>query len=205
MMEKIFIFDNNPLVITGLRYHLKKQGFIVSGSTSNPEEMFQSLVLDKPDIIIVDPLPLNEHNLKRLSEVKKFFRALKIIIFAGSDSVLHMLRSYRLSWMAYVSKEQPLEKLVQVLVKQPENNYVVIATTQNYCVNMSDNSYVMHNLTGREIQVLREIGAGKTNKVIADEMHLSNKTISTYKRSIMAKLNTRDVRDVIDFARQNGF
>lgn len=204
-MEKIFIFDNNPLVITGLGDYLIKHGFRLSGSTSNPEIMFQSLILDRPDIIIVDPLFLNENNLKRLSELKNIFRALKIIIFAGSDSVLHMLRSYRLSWMAYVSKEQPLEKLVQVLNKQPKNNYVVIATTKNYCTNMSDTFNMMHNFTGREMQVLREIGAGKANKVIADEMHLSNKTISTYKRSIMAKLNTRDVRDVIDFARKHGF
>ncbi|MBZ6392511.1 MAG: response regulator transcription factor [Pantoea dispersa] len=204
-MEKIFIFDNNPLVITGLVYYLKKQGFTLSGSTSNPDEMFRCLIIDQPDIIIVDPLLLSEENLKRLSEVKKIFRALKIIIFAGSDSVLHMLRSYRLNWMAYVSKEQPLEKLIQVLVKQPQKNYVVIATTQKYCANMSGTFNVIRNFTGREMQVLREIGAGKTNKVIADEMHLSNKTISTYKRSIMAKLNTRDVRDVIDFARQHGF
>jgi len=55
------------------------------------------------------------------------------------------------------------------------------------------------------MQVLREIGAGKTNKTIAGEMKLSNKTISTYKRNIMKKLNTRDVRDVVDFARHHGF
>lgn len=204
-MKKVFIFDNNPLVLDGLSYYLKKQGFRLSGSTSNPDEMFLSIILDEPDFIIVDPLMLNEKNLRRLSEVKKIFSALKIVIFAGSDSVLHMLRSYRINWMAYLSKEQPLEKLVQVLIRQPKNNGVVIAPTQKCCANMIDTFNVMHNFTGREMQVLREIGAGKTNKIIANEMHLSNKTISTYKRNIMAKLNTRDVRDVIDFARQHGF
>lgn len=63
----------------------------------------------------------------------------------------------------------------------------------------------LKKLTDREMQVLREIGAGKTNKTIAGEMKLSNKTISTYKRNIMKKLNTRDVRDVVDFARHHGF
>ena len=59
--------------------------------------------------------------------------------------------------------------------------------------------------TNRELQILRELASGKTNKTIASELLLSSKTISTYKRSIMTKLKTDKIRDVVDFARRNGF
>lgn len=204
-MKTIYIFDKNPLVISGLSYFLEIQGFFISGATSDPQELFRSIRFSKLNIVIIDPSLMKEDELSYLADMKRIYRELKIVVYAGSDCMLHILRSYRLSWIAYISKEQPLEKLVQILLTPPGDNSLMIEPTLKAQSSMTHTRSIMRNFTGRELQVLREMGAGKTNKIIAQEMQLSNKTISTYKRSIMNKLGTRNIRDVIDFARAHGF
>ncbi|MBB3306710.1 MULTISPECIES: response regulator transcription factor [unclassified Enterobacter] len=206
-MKKIVIYDNNPLVIAGLNYFLSQQGFNIIGSTTRPDELFRHVILLKPDFIILDPASLKEEYLSRLCDLKKMSNNLNIVIYAGSESVYHILRGYQLNWMAYLSKSQPLEALYSIL-HLPKHSRPLLMDIQT--VSPHDDVSVqalssLRSLTGREMQVLREIGAGKTNKEIADELRLSNKTISTYKRNIMDKFHTNDVRDVVDIARRHGF
>ncbi|WP_312663928.1 response regulator transcription factor [Pantoea sp. CTOTU49201] len=206
-MKKIVIYDNNPLVITGLNYFLSQQGFNIIGSTTHPDELFRYIILLKPDFIILDPASMKEEYISRLCALKKMLNDLNIVIYAGSESVYHILRGYQLNWMAYLSKSQPLEALYSILHLTKHDRPLLMDIQP---VSPQDGVSVqalssLRSLTGREMQVLREIGAGKTNKEIADELRLSNKTISTYKRNIMDKFHTNDVRDVVDIARRHGF
>lgn len=207
MTKRIVIYDNNPLIVSGLSYFLSQQSFSVVGSTANPDELLRHIILLKPNFIIMDPFLMKDEYIFRLCELKRIFRELNIVIYAGSESVYHILRGYRLNWMAYVSKSQPLESLYTIL-RQPEQTRPLLIDLQQLSPHNSHSAQalsLLRSLTGREMQVLREIGAGKTNKVIADEMCLSNKTISTYKRNIMDKFRTTDVREIVDIARRHGF
>lgn len=207
MSKRIVIYDNNPLIIIGLRYFLSQQGFNIVGSTTSPDELFRYIILLKPDFIIIDPLLMKEEYVSRLSHLKEIIKDLNIVIYAGSESVYHILRRYQLSWMAYLSKSQPLEALYSLL-RDPEHSCSLLMDIQQVSPHDSCTAQTLsslRSLTGREMQVLREIGAGKTNKAIADEMCLSNKTISTYKRNIMDKFRTNDVREIVDIARRHGF
>lgn len=207
MTKKIVIYDDNPVLIAGLRHLLSQQEFEVVGGTTDPSEFIRAIILLSPDFVIIDPLLMKEEYLTKICNIKSVLTDLKIVIFAGSESVYHILRGHRLVWMAYLSKSQPLEALINVLRKPPKNRSLLIDIQHSaalYGVSSSASS-CLRSLTGREMQVLREIGAGKTNKTIADELCLSNKTISTYKRSIMDKFKTDDVREIVDIARRHGF
>ncbi|MDY0927292.1 response regulator transcription factor [Pantoea trifolii] len=204
-MDNIIIYDNNPLILAGLENYLTQQNFKVYGSTSDSDDFLRIIMLLQPAIIILDPKSMKERCLVRLSELNKILIDMKIIIFADSESTCHVMRSYGLYTMLYLSKKQPIEKLT-LLLRQLINKSVYIVEAAGEISDISQKALLcLKKLTDREMQVLREIGAGKTNKTIAGEMKLSNKTISTYKRNIMKKLNTRDVRDVVDFARHHGF
>ncbi|MCW6034643.1 LuxR C-terminal-related transcriptional regulator [Pantoea sp. JK] len=207
MPKRIVIYDDNPMIISGLKHLLTQQGFSAVGCTANPDELFRYVILLKPDFVIIDPSSLKEEYISRLCELKRLLNELNIIIYAGSESVYHILRGYQLDWMAYLSKSQPLEALYSIL-RKPNLNRPLLMDLQMVPPHDSVSAHALsslRSLTGREMQVLREIGAGKTNKVIAKELCLSNKTISTHKRNIMEKFHTNDVRDVIDIARRHGF
>lgn len=206
MKEKIVIYDNNPVVLSGLHGVLTQKGYQVLDCKNDPICFFQMVALTQPDFIIIDPVLMAEQHIHKLSQMTHFHRQMKVIIFASSESVFYILRSHHIRWNVYVSKSQPVEELIQALQVADVNRHDAVDFRL-----FNDESVVnrdveaLNHLTGREMQVLREIGAGKSNKTIADELQLSNKTISTYKRNIMEKFNTCDMRDVVDFARRHGF
>lgn len=206
MKEKIVIYDNNPIVLTGLQGVLTHKGYEVLDCKGDPHCFFQKVASIKPDFIIIDPILMAEQDITQFSQITHFHRAMKVIIFASSESVFYILRSHGIRWNAYISKNQPVDALINALQVTEGNGH-----DSTHRALLNDESGVLrdiealNHLTGREMQVLREIGAGKSNKTIATELQLSNKTISTYKRSIMEKFNTGDMREVLDFARRHGF
>ncbi|PLR25705.1 MULTISPECIES: response regulator transcription factor [Pantoea] len=207
MTKKIVIYDNNPVLIAGLKHLLTQQNFEVVGGTTDPDELIRAILLLSPDFVIMDPSLMKEEYLTKLCKVKSLLKGIQIVIFASSESVYHILRGHRLIWMAYLSKSQPLDELFDILRKPPQHRSLLIDIQHERSNDhfTSQAASLLRSLTGREMQVLREIGAGKTNKTIANEMSLSNKTISTYKRNIMDKFKTNDVREIMDIARRHGF
>lgn len=207
MPEKIIIYDNNPVTIIGLDYLLSQNNYEVVGGTTDPDELIRCILSMKPSYVIIDPSYMREDYLLKLYNVYSLDPGFQFIIFAGSERVYHILRNCRFVWKAYLSKTMPPEALLEVLQNSPEKEALnaVFQYKKGSVNGVSATHTSLDSLTGREMQVLRKMGAGKTNKMIADEMFLSNKTISTYKRNIMNKLHTNDVRDVVDIARRHGF
>lgn len=206
MKEKIVIYDNNPVVLTGLQRVLTQQGYEVLDCKDDPNCLFKMVDLIKPDFIIIDPVLMAEQHTLRLSQMTHFHHKMKVIVFASSESVFYILRSQQIRWDVYISKSHSVDTLIRALQFNDENHHepVRLPLPNDESVINRDIERLNH-LTARELQVLKEIGAGKSNKTIAEELQLSNKTISTYKRSIMEKFNTCDMREVVDFARRHGF
>ncbi|MHC2598875.1 two-component system response regulator EvgA [Kluyvera sp. 1366] len=203
IMEKIVIFDNSPLVIAGLEYILQGSDFDVVAATSNADTFFSHIILENPDYVIIDPHSMKDESIQRLNYLKKLFIDLKVIIFSSSNAMFHLMRSYRFTLEAYLDKNQPLENLLRVLITQKNDD--ALTSFRPECVykifNAPDN---LLQLTNREIQVLYKIITGKTNRIIAEEMFLSNKTVSSHKRNIMHKIGAKSLRDVFDFAKLHG-
>ncbi|WP_455846452.1 response regulator transcription factor [Pantoea agglomerans] len=204
-MKTIAIYDTNPLIITGLKLLLAQHHYRVSFSTSRPEVFLKNLKLKQPDAVIIDPQFMSEEHLNEINTIKMDLPDLKIVIYAGSESVYHFMTSYGMDYIAYLSKKECINKLILLLENWANERF-------NPCPNFTggeicdeNQQSMMKHLTPREMEVLRKIGAGKKNFQIAEEMQLSEKTISSHKRRIMKKVNAPQTRLLIDFARDNGF
>ncbi|ERO64151.1 response regulator transcription factor, partial [Pseudomonas piscis] len=68
---------------------------------------------------------------------------------------------------------------------------------------VSSEEEMIELLSGRELVVLKQLTSGMSNKEIAEGLCLSNKTISTYKRRLLTKLNARSLVDLIEFAQRH--
>lgn len=205
MSTKVAIYDNHPIMLEGLTHLMANRNYVITCSTCNAIEFIQQVETVLPTAVILDPLHLPEEQFKQLCRIKQCNKKIKIFILAGADSVFHLIRGHRLEVQGYLSKTEGMEMLDYFLGKLTSGRAVFTHAMQQKILHQDRDFQLMQSLTNRELQILRELGAGKSNKVIASELLLSNKTISTYKRSIMNKIQTRTVRDVIDFARRNGF
>lgn len=204
MPTNIIIYDNHPIILFGLKQLLSNMDYSIICCTSDAREFIYNLERHIPDAIILDPINLPEESFQKLCRIKRRHPNIRIFVLAGGDSAYHLVRGHRLDIQGYLTKSDELDSIVILLERMKHNKPVIIQSRLDIGTTHLD-LQLIHTFTRRELQILRELASGKSNKTIAEEMLLSSKTISTYKRSIMKKLNTLKIRDVVDFARRNGF
>ncbi|WP_343553308.1 response regulator transcription factor [Pantoea sp.] len=204
MRNRVIIYDNHPLMVEGLSQVMIERGNTIAGAISDPEELMRAMVLDIPSLLIMDMQGLSEQHLKQLKRGRKHTAACRWLVFASCDSSWHAIQRLKLDVQGYLNKSCGPELFHSVLNDVEQGKKVMVRYSDPAARNHQDSDLIAA-LTHRERQILHELGAGKTNSVIAGELKLSAKTVSTYKRSIMQKMQTRKVCDVVDLARRSSY
>ncbi|GAB3401657.1 fimbria biosynthesis transcriptional regulator FimZ [Erwinia aphidicola] len=204
MSTNVIIYDSHPIIIYGLKHLLANMDYTITCSTSEPSEFIYQVESHIPDVIIFDPVNLPEEHFNKLCRIKRLNPHIKVFVLAGGDSAYHLIRGHRLEIQGYLTKSDELERIVILLERMKSDRHIFVHSPLQIGSTNKDLQLIL-TFTNRELQILRELASGKTNKTIASELLLSSKTISTYKRSIMTKLKTDKIRDVVDFARRSGF
>lgn len=204
MRNRVIIYDQHPLMVEGLSHVMTERGYTIARAISDPAQLVNALVLDKPSLLIMDMQGLSDQHLKQLQLSRKHIAACRWLVFASCDSSWHAIQRLKLDVQGYLNKSCGAEMFDSVLNDVEQGNKVVVRFNDPAAHSHQDSDLIAA-LTHRERQILHELGAGKTNKTIAGELHLSTKTVSTYKRSIMQKMQTRNVGDVVDLARRVSF
>lgn len=199
-MKKIMILDCCPLVLTGLENTLSRAGFEVSEPIPPDDNFIYSLFINEPDILIIDPAKQTAPTLAKIGKYMQSSKETKLVIFSSYLSAWHISRSHHLYPDAFINKSECLSIVVSSLSglqSTPEtfNMTLPVLREEDNCLS---------RLSNREMQVLNLMASGKKNKVIANIIGLNNKTVSTYKRKIMKKLNFGNERDLIDFTLRQG-
>ncbi|WP_052697001.1 response regulator transcription factor [Pantoea sp. SM3] len=201
----VIIYDKQPLILDVLVPFFQQRHDKVIVATGDEDDFIYSTLVYRPHLVVFDPAQLSHSSLIKLIRLKRHYADIQIFAYAGDESVYYLLRSLRLEYQAYMSKACPIEKLSSVLTALANNEPVVFRHAKNTYHQLYPDRPIIQSLTNREVQILRHLAAGKKNKTIAQELGLSCKTVSTYKRSIMKKMQTSKISDVVDLAARNGF
>ncbi|WP_312664261.1 response regulator transcription factor [Pantoea sp. CTOTU49201] len=204
MLKRVIIFDRHPIMVEGLSQLMSARGYVIACATSDATQLIHALLLDKPTLLIMDMAGLSEYHLKKLHAARQCCGPLQLLIYASTDSCWHEIKRLKWQVQGYLSKGFDAE-MFNYAVSEIEKGETVMLRSADITPHHTQDQALIASLTNREMQILRELGAGKSNKIIANELHLSNKTVSTYKRSIMQKMHTVKVSDVVDFAQRAGF
>lgn len=204
MRNRVIIYDNHPLMVEGLSQVMIERGYTIAKAITDPELLMHALVLDKPSLLVMDLQGLSEQHLKQLQLNRKHAAGCRWLVFASCDSSWHAIQRLKLNVHGYLNKSCGAEMFHSVLEEVEQGKRVMVRYRDPAARNNQDSDLIAA-LTHRERQILHELGAGKTNSVIAGELKLSAKTVSTYKRSIMQKMQTRKVCDVVDLARRSSY
>lgn len=204
MLKRSIIFDRHPLMVEGLSQLMSERGYVIACATSDAAQLIRALLLDKPTLLIMDLAGLSEHHLKKLHAARQCCGPFQLLIYASTDSCWHEMKRLKWQVQGYLSKDFGAE-MFNFVVNGMEKGETAMIRSADITPRNPQDSALIAALTNREMQILRELGAGKSNKIIASELHLSSKTVSTYKRSIMQKMHTLKLSDVVDFAQRAGF
>ncbi|CAX59333.1 Two component transcriptional regulator, LuxR family [Erwinia billingiae Eb661] len=200
-MKKVIIVDDHPVIRFAVKMLLEKSGLEVVAETDNGVDALTKARELEPDLVLLDIGLPKIDGFQVIERLRALDMPLKILVLTSQASAHFALRCQQTGADGFVTKTDDLSELVDAikLVMRgisyfPQYNRFIAPTTQ---------SEQLEQLSDRELSVLMMLAKGMGNKQIADQLVLSEKTISTYKHRLKIKLNAATLIELIDFARNN--
>lgn len=204
-MKKIFIVDDHPVSQLAVNVVATGNGYEVAGTSDNGRDALLSLRTVIADLVVIDidiPPPNGLEVIKRLRD--EGFAGGILVLTAHNDQ--HFVDRARTAGAnGFISKNNQLDQLADAF-KAVINGYEFFPQRQNHATAVAplqSEQELLSLLSNREVQVLGYIARGEMLVDIAEKLHVSNKSVSTYKRRIMSKLGFSKTLEIIEFAKRN--
>ena len=204
-MIKVCIADSFPVVIEGLQSFLQNNSNIeIIGTAKNLESLLSILDNKRCNVVILEVELDGLSSIRDIKTLLKDFPESKIILFTKVSEQMYGPTAIKTGVSAYVSKNSSLKELEDTILKVVEGNIIFSETVRKSMEILSKgkkSERLFKKLSTREIEVLRYLNDGKKNKEIAQILGLDEKTISTYKLRLLAKLNVTNLVDLLKKAK----
>jgi len=204
-MLKILTIDDHEVVRRGLKDMFTSESATFGEARSGAEAV--ELVRKQPwDIAVLDISLGGRSGLEVLSELKQLRPRMPVLILTMHAEEQYAVRAFKAGASGYINKASSGEELRKAILKIIKGGqYVGPTLAEKIVVQLSQPGKVPHeNLSNREFEVLCSIASGQTVKEIAAKLSLSDKTISTYRRRILDKMDMRTNAELTHYAIRNG-
>ncbi len=205
-MKSALIVDDHPVVCAAVRIVLQAEGFKKIHEASSGNEVLPLIREHEPQLVVLDlNLPMLG-GLDVLARIKANDLECRILVFTSHEPLFYQERCLRAGAMAFVPKTNQLAQLhkaIQALMSG--YTYFTALPDQANASNALHytEKQMIDQLSDRELSIFVQLARGAPNKTIAEDMHLSHKTVSTYKTRLMTKLGVSSGVHLRDFARRN--
>jgi len=208
----VVLADDHSFVRQGIRHVLDDAGgFRVLAEASRGDEVTALLEEHEPDVLVLDISMPGITGIDLASEIRSAFPDTRVLILSMHDDPEYVLEAVRAGANGYLLKDAAAEDLPPAIraVHRGEAYYsppVQARLTEAVKgeLHVEERRGSLHSLTGREVEVLRGIARGLTNKEIASELGISHRTVETHRESLMRKLRIRHVAGLTKFALEAG-
>ncbi len=204
---KVLIIDDHPLMRRGIKQLVElEEGFEVVGGAGNGSEGINLALQASPDLIILD---LNMKGLSGLDTLKAL-RAegidARIVILTVSDAKNDIFTLIDAGADGYLLKDTEPDTLLSQLKSIAQGEVILSDSIKNLLIERQSSQEPIYSLTDREMDVLRLIATGLSNKQIAGQLFISEETVKVHIRNLLRKLNvhSRVAATVLYFEHKNG-
>jgi DNA-binding NarL/FixJ family response regulator len=205
--HKVLIIDDHPVFCLGMSELINKEADLtVCGSIESIKKACRTIAGLRPDLIIVDISLKDGNGLNLVQHIKKEYEALPMLVLSMYDESLYAERALLAGASGYIMKQEAIPKVVKAIRYVLDGNLYASDMVKEkvfrrlICRKSAGNKSPLDLLTNRELEVLRLIGEGFATKEIADRLHLSTKTIGTYRESLKEKLKLKHFTGLVKFA-----
>lgn len=202
-MTRLYLIDDHALMREGLRAVLEAAGHMVVGETADLTQALAEIASLQPDVVLLD-LNLGERSgFELLDGLQKRAIVVKVIALTMSDQPRHVAEAMRRGALGYVLKGSPSAELLAAIDAAARGHRHLSAGTAELAVRALD---VGHEpaLSPRERQVIVMVARGHSSAAIGLQLHLSAKTVDTYRSRLMTKLGLSDVPALVRWAIRQG-
>ncbi|GAQ48690.1 response regulator transcription factor [Flavobacterium psychrophilum] len=204
-MVKIGLADNHPVVHYGIKAYYKEHPDVsLEAIVDNFEMVSEMLKIKEIDVLLLDLELEGLSSINLIKNLLKDFPNLKIILFSNLNEQIYAPNAIKAGVFAFVQKSEKLDVLTSTIIKVNRGAVIFSDAVKKNMALISKqikSERLYRKLSSREIEVLRYLSNGKKNKEIAEALHLNEKTISTYKLRLLAKLNVTNLVDLVNKAK----
>jgi DNA-binding NarL/FixJ family response regulator len=207
--KKILIVDDHPILRKGLAMLINQESdLVVAAEADNAQKALEMIDTVKPDMLIVDISLPGIDGIELIKTVKLRNRDLPSLVVSMHDELLFAERALRAGARGYIMKQEALEKVLVGIRRVLDGEIFVSDTITTRMLekfvsgDAKEANSPIGLLSNRELTVFRMIGQGLKTSQIADKLHLSVKTIESYRSHIKDKLKLNDGTDLLKYAIQ---
>jgi len=207
--RKVFIIDDHPIVRQGLALFINREpDLAVCGDAEEANTALHLIGELKPDIVMLDISLNGPDGLDLLKTIRARDSSLPVLILSMMDEALYAERGLRAGANGYIMKQQATEQVLVAIRRILGGEIYLSERMANKMLHLfvggspTEQSSPIADLTDRELEVFRLIGEGHGTRQIADELHLSIKTVESYQAHIKEKLLLKNGRELVQRAIQ---
>ena len=206
-MIRVLIADDHAILRRGLIEILKREFKDAACSEAeNAEQVLAQIETHGWELVILDVSMPGRSGIDVLADLKRLRPKLPVLILSMHPEDQYAKHVLRAGAAGYLNKDSAPEELMKAIRKVLSGGrYVSPALAEVLALDLGGNAdQPRHDkLSVRELEVLRLIGSGKTNSQIAEVLHLSATTVSTYRTRILEKMGMTTSAELMNYALRN--
>jgi DNA-binding NarL/FixJ family response regulator len=205
--KRLLILDDHPMMREGLTQLINNEpDLTVCGEAGTGSEGLDLIGTLRPDLLLADISLPDKNGLEVIKDTQALHPGLAVLVISMHDETLYAERALRAGARGYIMKHEGGKKLMAAIRHVLSGQiYVSEKMSAKLLESFSGQSEPagrrpMENLTDREFEVLQLLGQGKGTREIAEQIHLSPKTVEAHRANIKRKLNLKTGPELIRYA-----
>ncbi len=207
--RRVLLVDDHPIVREGLTEMINhEEDLTVCGTAEEMNQALDHIEKLKPDVVVLDISLKGSNGIEVLKNIKVRYPKLLVLVLSMHDETLYALRALRAGAAGYIMKQEPAERVL-ASVRQVLNGEISLSENMEKKMmkqlvggRAARTGSPLEDLSDRELEVFRLIGKGYSTRQIAEELHLSIKTIESHRAHIKEKLNLKNAMELVQHAIQ---
>jgi DNA-binding NarL/FixJ family response regulator len=207
---KVLLADDHAIVRQGLRFYLNMQPDIeVVGEAANGREAVEQAKRLQPDVVLMDLIMPVMNGIESTTELRALVPDVKVLVLTTFADKDHVLNAIKAGANGYLLKDAEPDRIAAAIRDAhrgvPQLDPAVAGQLMSHIVAPAAPAAASsERLTARELEVLRLIAQGLSNKEIAAACGIAEKTVKTHVSSLLSKLGLADRTQAALFAVKNG-
>lgn len=204
-MASIVLIDDHHIVRQGLEFLISTvEGLDIQASFSDGDAFIKYLNENNiPDLVLLDLVMPNMNGIEVTHYIKTYYPYIKVLVLTSYVDDEYVMSAINEGADGYEIKDVEPQKLIATITKVLNNEKIIHPKAKNVIDAMHEKPHFNNKLSKREMEVLKEMVKGKTNKDIAKSLFVSEKTVKTHVSHIFNKLQVSDRTQAAIYAIEN--
>lgn len=199
---QVLVVDDHPLMRSGIAGEINHQTDMrVVAEAADGREAVEAFHRHRPDVTLMDIRMPNGGGIQALIEIRKVVANARIVLLTTASGDVNIIRAFQAGAMGYLMKNLLRTELIDTIrTVHAGKKKVPPEIAQHLAEHM-----ISEDLTDRELQVLRSIAQGRSNKVVGAELNISEHTVKNHVKNILMKLDATDRTHAVMIALRRGY